>query len=55
LSFKYSIFEIEFEKQNKKKSNGLIITKEKILDEDSILKIYPIGYKLYFATQKNTK
>lgn len=55
LSFRYSIFEIEFEKQNKKTSNGLIIIKDKFLDNESIIKIYPIGYKLYFATQKNTK
>lgn len=52
LSFKYSIFEIEYEEQNGKKRNGLIIIKDKQLEEDSIITIYSIGHKLFYA-QKN--
>jgi hypothetical protein len=49
LSFKYSIFELEYETTGKKKRKGLIITKEKYLDEGTIVKIYPIGHKLFYA------
>ncbi len=52
LSFKYSIFEIEYEEQNSKRRNGLIIIKDKYIQEDTIIKLYPIGYKLFFATNK---
>jgi len=50
LSFKYSIFELEYKTSSEKKKKGLIITKEKVLEEDAIIKIYPIGHKLFFAT-----
>ncbi len=49
LSFKYSIFEIEYEEQNGRSRSGLIIIHNKYLKEDTIIKIYPIGYKLFFA------
>lgn len=54
LSFKYSIFELEYEILSGKKRSGLIITNEKVLDEGSIVKIYPIGHKLYYATLRKT-
>lgn len=53
LSFKYSIFEIEYEEQGGKRRNGLIIINEKNLVEDSIIKIYSIGHKLFFASSRN--
>ena len=49
LSFRYSIFQLEYESANRKIRNGLIITKEKVLNEDAIIKIYPIGHKLFYA------
>lgn len=49
LSFKYSIFEIEYEEQNGKRKNGLIIIQSKIIEENTTIKIYPIGFKLFFA------
>lgn len=52
LSFKYSIFELEYETTSGKKRNGLIIIKEEFLDEGDIVKIYPIGHKLFYATQR---
>ncbi len=52
LSFKYSIFEIEYEEQNGKNRNGLIIIQNKFIKEDTMIKIYPIGYKLFFAEDR---
>lgn len=51
LSVWYSIYEIEFE-DGGKKGNGLIISKNKYMKEDSEVKIYEIGHKLYFAIDK---
>ena len=48
LSFKYSIFEIEYLEGDRSK-RGLIISKDKYLPDDSEIKIYEIGYKLYYA------
>jgi hypothetical protein len=52
LSFKYSIFEIEYEEQNGKQKNGLIIIENYQIDEDSTIKIYPVGFKLFYAIRK---
>ncbi|MBP1629474.1 MAG: hypothetical protein H6Q15_367 [Bacteroidetes bacterium] len=52
LSFKYSLFEIEYKQQNGKLKNGLIITKDRRLEEDSIIKIYEIGFKLFYGRNK---
>jgi len=49
LSFKYSIFEIEYRKQNGQVKNGLIISRNKYLEEDSKIKIYEIGFKLFYC------
>ena len=54
LGFKYSIFEIEYEEQNGKCRNGLIIIKNYQISEDIDIKIYPIGFKLFYATHKET-
>lgn len=52
LSFKYSLFEIEYAQQNKTIRNGLIIIKSNFIEEHSPIKIYEIGFKLYYATIK---
>lgn len=52
LSFKYSIYEIEYEEQNGKKRNGLIIIKDKHIDEESIITTYSIGHKLFYAKKR---
>lgn len=52
LSFKFAIYEIEYE-ENKKNKNGLIISRNKYLQDDANIKIYEIGHKLYFATDNN--
>jgi hypothetical protein len=52
LSFKFSIYEIEY-LENKKNKNGLIISRNKYLQDDANIKIYEIGHKLYFATDNN--
>ena len=52
LSFKYAIFEIEFQEKGKSKK-GLIISKDKYLLDDANLKLYEIGHKLYFAINNN--
>jgi hypothetical protein len=53
LSFKYSIFEIEYKQQNGKIKNGLVISNKKYLEEDTIIKIYEIGFKLFYCKNKN--
>lgn len=52
LSFKYSIFEIEFDIKGKKR-NGLVIVESKFIQEDTTIKIYEIGPKLYYAIKRN--
>lgn len=52
LSLKFSIYEIEYE-ENEKKKNGLIISRDMYLEEDTEIKIYEIGHKLYFAINNN--
>lgn len=52
LSFKYSLFEIEYQQQSGKIKNGLIITRDKLLEEDGIIKIYEIGFKLFYGVSK---
>lgn len=50
--FKYSIFEIEYEEQNGKRRNGMIIIRNADIgniEEDAYIKIYSIGFKLFFA------
>ena len=49
LSFWFGIYEIVYTSNNKEK-DGLIITKNKSLQDDCNLKLYEIGHKLYFAT-----
>jgi len=52
LSFIYSIYEVEYEEQNGKKRNGLIIIKDKLIEEETIITIYSIGHKLFFAKNR---
>lgn len=52
LSFKFSIYEIEY-LENEKNKNGLIISRNKYLQDDANIKIYEIGHKLYFSTDNN--
>jgi hypothetical protein len=53
LSFKYSIFQIEYKQQNGKIKNGLAIIRDKYLAEDSVIKIYEIGFKLFYVKNNN--
>lgn len=53
LNFKYSIFQVEYQQQNGKIKNGLVVSKNKFLVEDTTIKIYPIGFKLFYANIKN--
>lgn len=48
LSFRFSIYEIEYTDGDKEK-NGLIISRDKYLQDEGDIKIYEIGHKLYFA------
>jgi hypothetical protein len=48
LSFKFAIYEIEYLDHNKNRT-GLIISRNKCLQDDANIKIYEIGHKLYFA------
>lgn len=54
LNFKYSIFEIEYEENSKRVRRGLIIIRNGQIDDDDIIKIYPIGFKLFYATKKQS-
>ncbi|SFT09556.1 hypothetical protein [Sphingobacterium wenxiniae] len=53
LSFRFGIYEIEYTTQNGKNRNGLIISRDKSLQDDCKVKLYEIGHKLYFATINN--
>ena len=53
LSFRFGIYEIEYTTKNGKKRNGLIISRDKSLQDDCKVKLYEIGHKLYFATNNN--
>lgn len=50
----YSIYEIEYIEKDKIR-NGLVIYANKYLYDDSPIKIYEIGYKLYFAIDNKLK
>jgi hypothetical protein len=52
LSFRFAIYEIEYE-QNDKTKNGIIISRDKYLEDETSIKLYEIGHKLYFATNNN--
>ena len=52
LSFRFAIYEIEYI-ENDKTKNGLIISRDKYLQDDADIKIYEIGHKLFFATNNN--
>lgn len=54
LSFNFAIYEIEYD-QNGKSKSGLIISREKFLQDDTAIKLYEIGHKLYFAINNQTK
>ncbi|UMB55353.1 hypothetical protein MKD41_07745 [Lutibacter sp. A64] len=48
MNLKYAIFDFEFE-ENGKIKNGMIITKNKYLQEDDSVKLYQIGNKMYYS------
>lgn len=48
LSFQFAIYEIEY-KDGDKEKNGLVISRDKYLQDEADIKIYEIGHKLYFA------
>lgn len=48
LSFKFSIYEIAYLDGDKEKS-GLVISRDKYLQDEADIKIYEIGHKLFFA------
>lgn len=56
LNIVYALYEVEyidnFNTDNAKTKNGLIITKEKFLKEDDIMLFKKIGHKLYFSINK---
>lgn len=51
LSCKYSIYDIEYSK-NEKIKNGFIISKDNSLQDEDKIKLYEIGNKLFFAINK---
>jgi hypothetical protein len=52
LSFKFAIYEIEYV-ENEKNKNGLIISRNRYMQDDADIKIYEVGHKLYFAIDNN--
>ena len=54
LCCKYSIYDISYEAFGCERT-GLLITDEKQLQENDIIKIYEIGYKLFFSKEENKK
>lgn len=53
LSIRFSIYEIVYLEGSKEK-NGLVISRDKYLQDESDIKIYEIGHKLYFAIDNNS-
>lgn len=51
LSLRFSIYEIEYEEKGRICS-GLIISRNKFLQDGAELKLYEIGHELFFATPK---
>lgn len=49
--FKYSLFEVQFESRGIKKS-GLVIIRDSAIEENSNIKLSPIGFKLYYANNQ---
>ncbi len=54
LCCKYSIYDISYEAFGCERT-GLLITAEKQLHENDMIKIYEIGYKLFFSKEENKK
>jgi len=54
LSFKFSIYEIAYLDGDKEK-NGLVISRDKYLQDEADIKIYEIGHKLFFAIDNNSE
>lgn len=48
LNLKYSIYEFEF-KEGERYRDGLLITKDKYLNEDESIVLYEIGSKMYYS------
>ena len=48
LSVRFAIYEVEYS-ENDKIKNGMIISRNKSLQEEEKIKIYEIGHKLFFA------
>ena len=48
LNLKYSIFEFEYQ-ENEKSKNGILISKNNELQEDDLVKLYSIGNKMYYS------
>jgi len=48
LNLNYSIFEFEFQ-ENDKRKNGILISKAKDIQEDDLVTLYSIGHKMYYS------
>ncbi|HID9180924.1 TPA: hypothetical protein ACXE53_003393 [Klebsiella quasipneumoniae] len=55
LAIKYSLYSIEYTKENGPKKKGMIICRNKYLDEGDCIKIQKIGYKLFYAKAQERK
>lgn len=52
LSMRYSLYLIEYEDiSSSKRRKGMVLSRNKFLEEDDRLKIKSMGYKLYFAVE----
>ncbi|WKK81295.2 hypothetical protein [Marivirga arenosa] len=54
LNLRYSIFEFEY-MEGEKIRNGILISKEKDLQEDDSIKLYSIGNKMFYSIKINEK
>lgn len=53
LCWWYSIYEITFTKKDGRSATGLVISRDKYIFEEDSIKIYSIGYNLYFLNRVN--
>jgi hypothetical protein len=52
LSLRYGLYQIRYDDRSGVLKSGMVILKNKCLEESDTIKIYPIGHKLFFGEYK---
>jgi hypothetical protein len=54
LSFKYGLFEIEYEENGKIRS-AFLISRDKYISENQKVLLYEVGHKMYYSIKPKSK